>query len=102
MPAPLPNTAFGGGGTPLVTTTALWNWDKSGLQPVVSGFPSGYGTFTPTKTGLTPQDLQNFVGVPIVYYGNPVVPVPPSVIQQWIRWAEDEVEQETSILLTQT
>ncbi|MDE2232589.1 MAG: hypothetical protein KGJ90_00455 [Patescibacteria group bacterium] len=91
---------------PIVQTTALWLWDTSGYIPVVSGYPSGIGasgfTYTNTKTGLQPVDLQKFVGVPLQYYGNPSVPVDNDVITGWIRYAEDMVEQETSILLCQT
>ena len=85
-----------------VQCTTLWKWDTSGASPVVSGYPQGNGAYTPTKTGLTPTDLQNFVGVPIAYYGNPPVPVASGDIQSWLRYAEDTVEQETSILLCQT
>ena len=67
------------------------------------GYPSkSSSNFTATKTGLTPLDLQQFVGVPLQYYGNPPTAVPPTQIQEWIRWAEDKVEQDTSILLCQT
>jgi hypothetical protein len=97
------NSAFGQGASPTVQTESLWLWNTSGAVPVVSGFPTGYGgVFSPTKTGLLPADLQNFVGVPIQYYGNPPTPVDPNTMIEWIRWAEDWVEQETSILLCQT
>jgi hypothetical protein len=90
------------GAVPPVQDQALWLWDKTNpLVPVVSGYPLGNGVYSQTKTGLTPADLQNFVGVPLQYYGNPPVPVPPSVLQEWIRYAEDSVEEETSILLCQ-
>jgi hypothetical protein len=92
----------GGAAPPTVPDTALWLWDTSGQTPVVSGYPIGNGVYAPTKTGLTPQDLQNFVGVPLQYYGNPPVAVASGDIQNWIRYAEDMVEQETSILLCQT
>lgn len=90
-----------GGQLPLVPTAPLWSWSTSGSVPIVTGYPTA-GGFSATKTGLTPQDLRDFVGVPIVYYGNPPVAVNDSVILQWIRYAEDWVEQETSILLCQT
>lgn len=85
---------------PRVATQALWTWDTSTPgQPVVTGYPTTGG---PTKTGLMPADLQAFVGVPIQFYGNPPVPVSPTTMLQWIRWAEDWVEQETNLLLTLT
>jgi len=92
----------GGSAPPTVPVTALWLWDTSGSTPVVSGYPQGNGVYAQTKTGLKPQDLQNFVGVPLQYYGNPPVAVASGDIQNWIRYAEDMVEQETSILLCQT
>jgi hypothetical protein len=102
----MPNdTAFGQGNTPFIPTQALWLWTTptSGAPiPSVSGYPQGNGVYTNTKTGLQATDLQNFVGVPLYYYGNPPVPVDPSTILGWIRDAEDTVEQDTSILLCQT
>jgi len=49
-----------------------------------------------------PQDLQNFVGVPLTYYGNPPTPVASGTMVQWIRYAEDYVERETGLLLCQS
>lgn len=86
---------------PVIPTGTLWAWNTSGAFPVVSGYPTQNGVF-PTKTGLGPNDLQQFAGVPIQYYGNPSTPVPPDQLIQWIRMAEDKVEQDTSILLCQT
>ncbi len=89
--------------TPLVRTTALWTWDLSGVAtgqgPVVSGY--GYNG-SPTKTGLLPSDLQSFVGIPLSMYGNPPTPIPDTTLIQWIRYAEDWVEQETNLLLCPT
>lgn len=95
------------GTLPIVPTRALWLWDNSGTTPVVSGYPNGSNApgasgFGPTKSGITAQDLQNFVGVPLVYYSNPTSGVAAADVIQWIRYAEDWVEQETSILLCQT
>lgn len=98
----VPDTSFGAGATPPVVTRALWQWDLSTTSPTVSGYPQGNGCFKPTKTGLMPEDLQAFVGVPLQFYGNPPTPVPTPTILQWIRWAEDKVEQDTSIVLCQT
>ncbi|MHB1643048.1 MAG: hypothetical protein ACYCS8_10335 [Acidithiobacillus sp.] len=84
---------------PLVATRALWNWDLSTPgNPTVTSYSNGL----PTKTGLMPADLQSFVGVPIQLYGNPSTPIPSDTLLQWIRWAEDWVEQETNLLLTPT
>lgn len=96
------NSSFGSAYAPPVQTTAIWSWNTGSGLVSVSGYPQGNGVFTPTKTGLTPIDLQNAVGVPLVYYGNPSTAVASGVIQDWIRQAEDTVEQETSILLCQT
>jgi hypothetical protein len=94
----------GAGGAP-VPTQAIWNWNTaplaSGQPPVAVGYPPG-GAGQPTKTGLTPTDLQNLVVIPIQTYGSNPVPIPTAVQIQWIRWAEDEVERETSIRLCQT
>ncbi len=80
-----------------VQTQALWNWDTSVSPPVASGWNG-----QPTKTGLLPADLQSFVSVPLVFYGNPSTAVPNTTLLQWIRWAEDWVEQKTNLLLTGT
>lgn len=77
---------------------ALWTWNTSGSVPVVQTYPSG----GPTKTGLGIGDLKRFVGVPLQYYGNPPTDVDPETILQWLRYAEDTVEQEAGLLLTQT
>lgn len=89
--------------TPLVQTQALWTWDLSGVStgqgPVVTGY--GYNSSV-TKTGLLPADLQSFIGIPLNQYGNPPVAIPSTTLIQWIRYAEDWVEQKTSLLLTPT
>jgi hypothetical protein len=86
-------------GTP-VPTKALWTWTAPAVgQPAqVVSFPSG----GPTKTGITPVDLQNYMGTPIVNFGPPPTPIDPSVIIGWIRQAEDDVETVTNIRLCQT
>ena len=103
------NDVFAMGSTPFVADQALWGWDTTTNPsfPTVSGFPVGtsntYPTgFAPTKTGLGAIDLRNFAGVPLQYYGNPPCPVPDATLLEWIRYAEDRVEQQTSILLCQT
>lgn len=83
--------------TPVVSKT-LWTWDTSGPTPLVTGYTNG----SPTKTGLLPQDLQNYVGVPLQYYGNPPTAVASGTVIGWIRAAEDWVEQITTILLCPT
>lgn len=81
-----------------VVCRALWTWDTSGLNPVAIGYGDQE---TPTKTGLTPDDLRAFVGVPI-QTGNPPVQVDDQTILRWIRWTEDRVEQQTGLLLCPT
>jgi len=95
------NTIASGNVTPVVSK-ALWQWNTSGAVPFVTGYPVGSG-YAPTKTGLASGDIQNFVGVPLVYnYTNPPTPVSNADILDWIRMAEDKVEQDTSILLCPT
>jgi hypothetical protein len=85
--------------TPVVTK-ALWNWNTSvsGQPPVLNTFSSGANT----KTGLQPSDLQQYVLVPFQIYGNPPIPLSPALITNWIRDAEDEIENDTNIKLCQT
>lgn len=97
MPPPNPP-----GSAPLIESRALWQWDTTGPQPVATGYPNAGGTFGPTKTGLLPADVKAYVGVPVQQYANPPVPVPDATILQWIRWAEDYVEQSSGVLLCQT
>lgn len=87
----------------MVTSVPSWEWDTTCFdQPVVKGYPSFPGMFTATKTGLTQVDLQNFVGVPMVYYTNPPQPVSVATQLNWIRFAEDWIESQTGLLLTQS
>ena len=85
----------------VVSGNALWDWDLTHPDPVVKAYRGG----KPTKTGLMPIDLQQVVGVPIQYYtpatGTQSV-VPTEQLVEWIRDAEDWVEQETGLLLTPT
>jgi hypothetical protein len=89
------------GAASVVSGNALWNWDLTGPDPVVKSYRGS----TPTKTGLMPNDLQQMVGVPLQYY-TPATgtqgPVPTPQILEWLRDAEDWVEQETGLLLTPT
>lgn len=97
-----PNLNLGVGNIP---TKSLWTWaspDPTYQVPLtVIGYPPG-GLVQPTKTGLIPQDLQNFIGVQIQQYGSPIMAVPPEQILQYIRWAEDRIERDTGLLLCQT
>ena len=90
-----------GNGIP-ISTQALWTWTApvSGQAAQVVSFPTISGAAT--KTGLTWQDLQNYMGTQIVNFGPPPVPVDPAVITGWIRQAEDDVETVTNIRLCQT
>src|SRR5581483_2124839 len=81
--------------------TAAWTWSASGSGLVVSGYPGTSG-LSPTKTGLTAADLRAFFGIPIQIYGNPPTAIPDLTLLNWIRYAEDYVEQETGLLLCQT
>jgi hypothetical protein len=85
-----------------VQTQSLWTWTApiQGQQASVVSFPTVPGS--PTKTGLTPQNLRDYIQIPIMQYGPPPVPVSDQVITDWIRYAEDEVETKTNIRLCQT
>ena len=85
---------------PFVTSKALWTWDTSNpTRPVPIGFPSGAAT----KTGLLPNDLKTYAGVPFTQVGvTNLSVIPDNIVYSWIRWAGDWVEQSTSIALTQT
>lgn len=85
---------------PKVETKARWGWSTpaAGEAPVALTYPTTGG---PTKSGVMPQDLQAFIGIPLTTY-NPTVPVPDSVVIRWIRYAEDKIEQDTNIRLCQT
>jgi len=82
-----------------VTPSALWSWDTTGTTPTVTGFYNG----SVTKSGVTVQDLKDYVGVPIqTGAGSNVLPVPDSTLLNWIRWAEDSIEVDTGLLLSPT
>jgi len=86
---------------PVVQTRALWNWNTTTDWPTVTAYANGQ----PTKTGILPQDVKDYIGVPMVIYppnGGAGTPVSDTMILKWIRWAEDRIEQDTGILLTQT
>jgi len=85
-----------------VTPKALWQWDTSDPN---NPYPIGYGigsTPTTTKTGLCPEDIRDFAGVPLWYRGNPPREYSDKQILSQIRQAEDKFEIETGILLTPT
>ncbi len=88
------------------TAQSQWSWNTSGGVPVVSGYPATVGGVvnpaSPTKTGVMPCDLQKYVGVPLQLYTNPPVPLDGDSQLQFIRWAEDEIEQESGVLLCPT
>jgi hypothetical protein len=84
----------------MVTSVCQWQWDTTAPVPVVTGYPQANG-FSSTKTGLQPDDLQQMAGVPLQYYGKPPIPVSDAQMVQWIRYAEDWIEQQTGVLLTQ-
>jgi hypothetical protein len=99
MPGPGYFSFCPAGAASAVSGNALWNWDITGLDPVVKSYRGNM----PTKTGLLPNDLQQAAGVPLVYYStSPPTPVPTAQLLTWLRDAEDWVEQETGLLLTPT
>src|SRR5579863_3309725 len=81
-------------------SSALWTWQNTGGESPVVQY---YFNQSPTKTGLTPNDLQNFIGVPtVIGNGTPTpTPVPDSQLLAILRQAEDWVETESGILLAQ-
>jgi len=82
-----------------IQTNALWTWNTDNLAaPYVTGYYNGQVT----KTGLLPQALRNFVGVPLIRYGRPPIPVQDLELIEILRSAEDSIEQETGILLCPT
>ena len=83
-----------------VPTKALWKWNvqNAGQPPTINTFSSG----AKTKTGLQPNDLRKYALVPLQQYGNPPVPINDDDLFDYIRYAEDEIEQNTNIRLCQT
>ena len=86
-----------------VPSKAAWTWDTTNpSNPTVIGFPPG-GASQPTKSGLMPYDLQNFLGANLDFFGKATKsPIPPTTLIQWIRYAEDRVEQSCGINLCET
>lgn len=82
-----------------IKTSALWTWNTDNPN---APYVTGYYNNTPTKTGLLPQDVRNFAGVPLVRYGRPPVPMQDDQIFDLLRSAEDTVEQESNVLLCPT
>lgn len=84
---------------PAYPTKAFWTWTNPGsINPQVQYY---FGN-SPTKTGLTPADLSNFVGVP-VQINNPAssipTPIPDNQLLSILRQSEDWVETESGIQL---
>lgn len=92
----------GSNSTVAVPTKSLWKWSTpiAGQSPMPISYPTVPGA--PTKSGLQKPDLENFLQTPIQRFGNPSIPIPSEVVNQWIRYAEDEIEGETNIRLCQT
>ena len=82
---------------PQLSSAALWTWSAP-----VSGTVTKYSSGANTKTGLQPSDLRDFVGVPLQTYGNPPVPMQDPQLLKFLRWAEDDVETKTGLLLCQS
>lgn len=83
-----------------VTTKALWSWSNTGGPfPTCDGFFQG----SATKTGVTPQNVRDFAGVPLGFRnGSTVTLLSDDALMDYIRAAEDGFEQETTILLCLT
>lgn len=79
--------------------SSLWTWNTDSIN---MPFVTGYWNNSPTKTGLLPQAVREFAGVPLVKYGKPPVPMSDSEILELLRVSEDSIEQESGILLTPT
>jgi hypothetical protein len=79
-------------------SASFWSWDTTVTPPFLNNYAQGY----PTKTGLQVIDLQNFIGVPTVINANPPVELSTDQLQGLLRQAEDWVEQNSGVLLTQT
>lgn len=92
--------------SPPITPAAYWHWDTTTTPSTLLGFSlaqfNATGTDRLTKTNLGVADVQNFVNIPLQAQGLNTLPLPESTIIQWIRWAEDEVEQRTGAMLTTT
>lgn len=93
--------AQGFGAQTIVPVYPLWNWSTpvSGVAQTVLSYPTTNG---PTKSGIMPMDLRAYMQIPIQQFGNPPTPVSDMTLQQWIRYAEDDIEQDTNIRLCQT
>jgi len=86
-----------------ITPRALWDWNTEiPGQPQIQGYNTFASGATPTKSGLTPDDIQNYCGVPLYYKGNPPRAVSSQEIIRRIRRYEDLIEQTTGVLLTPT
>lgn len=85
-----------------IATKAQWTWSNppAGEAPVVVSYPTVPGM--PTKTGLSPTDLSNYIQMPLQRFGNPPVPIPDPIVYGWIRDAEDDIEGVTNVRLCQT
>ncbi len=83
-----------------VVTRAQWTWDTDVSPSVVKAYPTLDGA--PTKTGLLPQDVRNYVSVPLMYNGPQPTLMSDETILSLIRYNEDLVEQETALRLCQT
>lgn len=85
---------------PNTPTQALWDWQTNGIgqPPTVIAYSNG----RTTKTGLQPQDLRSFAGVPLQYNYTPPVSFTDAQLLDFIRQAEDWVEQNSGITLCET
>jgi len=89
-------------GSLVVPTQALWTWTLpvAGQAQQVQSYPTVPGN--PTKSGLIRSDLEAFIGIPIQGFATPPQEIADSTVNQWIRWAEDDIESDTNVRLCQT
>jgi hypothetical protein len=85
---------------PKVQSKAQWRWTSppAGEAPIALTYPSKNNS---TKSGVMPNDLQDFIGIPLTTF-NPTLPISDKIVIGWIRYAEDKIEQDTNIRLCQT
>ena len=95
---------LGGSQQDTTPSVAQWNWSNVTFPSgKIFPQPNSYATGLPTKTGLMPADLQNFIGVPLVIVGgaSPCA-LDGQALINIIRQAEDWVETNSGVLLSQS
>jgi len=89
-----------------LTTTPLWHWNTASGTPTILGFSlsqfESTGVDRLTKTGLVASDVQSFINIPLVANGLTPTPLTDVQLTQFIRYAEDDIEQYCGVLLCPT